>query len=241
MNETLKKWALPVVGVIVVLYLLMRASRGGGSQPRTSYLLQSSGGGDASGAAQAKSAAQIAGFQALTTFAGQKLSAETQQKAQEAELTGLRETLTSGQEIERIKGGIQRELGLQNLEALSRQIAGQTEAYRIASADRRYDTDAQLAAIDRNAAAQANLFTMQSKAALDMLLTQINAVSSVGQQYRNQSLERQGTILNSLTGIWGQGQPYSYINAFGGPRPPTFLQQLASAFAQARGAFGGFY
>lgn len=232
MGETLKKWAIPIVAGIVMLYLLLRFSRGGNgaSQPRTSYVLQSSGGGD-SGAPSARESSRIAGFQALTTAAGQEIASRAKKQSEDLQFAGLKESLISGQEIERIKSGLQIELGLQNLEGLTRQIAGQEEAYRIASADRRYDVDAQLAAVQRGYSAQETIFSLQARQAWDTLQAQIAAVSSAGQQYRNQSLERQGTILNALSSIWGQ-RPYSYTEAFGGPRPPTFLQQLGGFFGQ---------
>src|SRR5262249_27494476 len=240
--EQLKKWAVPIVAGLLILYLIMRSKGGGGaSQPRTSYLLQSSGGGDEGAVGQARDAMRIAGFQSLAQLAGEKLTAETEQKNREAELEGLRLTLTSGQEVERIRGGIERELGLQNLEGLTRQIEGQTEAYRIQSSDRRYDTDAQIRAIDATSRANESMFTLQARAALDTLLAQIGAVSTVGKQYRNKSLERQGTILTALASAFGQSHPYSYQSAFGGPRPPAFLQQLAGALNSAGRFFGGGY
>lgn len=232
MGESLKKWAIPIVAGLVILYLIFRFSKGGSAsgQPRTSYILQSQGAGDA-GAPSARESSRIAGFQGLATVAGQKIAASAQRQSEELQLTGLKESLISGQEIERIKSGLQRELGLFNLDAIVRQIAGQEEAYRIASADRRYDVDAQLAAVQRGYQAQESLFTTQARAAWDTLQAQIAAVSSVGGQYRGASLERQGTVLNALASIWGQ-RPYSYTEAFGGPRPPPFLQQLGGFIGQ---------
>lgn len=66
---------------------------------------------------------------------------------------------------------------------------------------------------------------------------QINALNTVAQTYRNQSLERQGTILNAFTSTFNGQAPYTYQSAFGGSRPPTFLQQL-SGFASSIGLGG---
>ncbi len=55
---------------------------------------------------------------------------------------------------------------------------------------------------------------------------QTAALNSAAITFRNQSLERQGTILNSLTTLFTGQAPYTYQSAFGGSRPPTFLQQL---------------
>lgn len=60
------------------------------------------------------------------------------------------------------------------------------------------------------------------------LQLQVDSLASTANQYRNQSLERQGTILNSLTTLFTGQAPYTYQGAFGGPRPPTLLQQITA-------------
>jgi hypothetical protein len=47
---------------------------------------------------------------------------------------------------------------------------------------------------------------------------QIEAIQNAGLTYRNQSLERQGTILNALLSAGSRQPVYDYQNAFGGTR-----------------------
>lgn len=228
--DTLKKYALPLIAVVVVFYLLTRLSKGGG-QSSTSTInrlvpLQ----GENNTSQVQRDQARVQGFQALAGVAQSQIAAEAQDKQ-----------LAYGVNVENIKAGLQRELGLQNFRAIIRQIEGNEEAYRIESADRRYDIDQQMIASQRMLQAQENFASIQARSALDTLLAQIDAVQSVGQQYRGQSLERQGTILNALGGIWNQPRVYDYQTAFGGPRPPTFLQQLGGFIGQAGSTIRGFW
>jgi len=220
-----KKYIVPAIIGIVLIYVLYRAMQGNKSS--TSMInrlvpLQ----GEQNTAQVQRDQARVNAFSNLAQVAGQQIASVTQKQSEALQFEGLKESLISGQEIERIKAGLQRELGLQGLQAITRQIEGQQEANRILSADRRYDTDAQLVAIDRMNAAQANLYTLQAENAFRTLMTQIGAVGQIGQQYRGQSLERQGTILNALSAIWNQPRVYDYQTAFGGMRPQPFLQQL---------------
>lgn len=87
-------------------------------------------------------------------------------------------------------------------------------------------TDSQLAAqraVIESADAQ---LQAQLNARAAELAQATSAINSAGITYRNQSLERQGTILNALTTLFTGQAPYSYQAAFGGTRPPTTLQQL---------------
>lgn len=226
--DNVKKYAIPIVIGVIILYFLLKMQTNGKSTTSTINRLVPLQGENNTQQVQ-RDQARVAGFQSLAGVAGQQIAKEAQQQSETLQFEGLKESLISGQEIERIKGGFARELGLQNLQAIFRQIEGQEEANRILSADRRYDTDAQLIAIDRMNTAQANLFNIQAENAFRTLMTQINAVGNVGTQFRNQSLERQGTILNALSSIWNQPRVYDYQTAFGGARPPTFLQQLTGA------------
>lgn len=70
--------------------------------------------------------------------------------------------------------------------------------------------------------------TLQNQAAKEQLDTKINTLNQVANTYRNQSLERQGTILNAYSNLFTGNAPYNYVSAFGGPRPPTLLQQLTA-------------
>src|SRR5215468_1405575 len=234
--DNVKKYGIPIVIAVVILYIVLKLSKGGTSS--TSMInrlvpLQ----GENNTAQSSRDQSRVNAFAALSTVAGQQIAAQNQSQSNALQFEGLKESLISGQEIERIKAGLQRELGLQGLEAIKSQIAGQEEANRINSADRRYDTDAQLMAIDRMNIAQQNLYTLQAQNAFNTLMTQIRAVGDIGTQYRGQSLERQGTLLNALSAIWNQPRVYDYQSAFGGPRPPTFLQQLSAAFNSGMRSF----
>lgn len=86
---------------------------------------------------------------------------------------------------------------------------------------------------------QESLYAQDLANRLALQSQQIAAVQSASQTYRNQSLERQGTILNALSAIWGQPGVYNYQDAFGGPRPPGFFAP-GGAFSQITGAAGRF-
>lgn len=84
--------------------------------------------------------------------------------------------------------------------------------------------------------------TLQNQAAKEQLDTKISTLNQVGNTYRNQSLERQGTILNAYSDLFTGNAPYNYVSAFGGPRPPTLLQQLtALASSILPQGIGGFF
>jgi len=84
--------------------------------------------------------------------------------------------------------------------------------------------------------------TLQNQAAKEQLDTKISTLNQVGNTYRNQSLERQGTILNAYSDLFTGNAPYNYVSAFGGPRPPTLLQQItALAGTLLPSGIGGFF
>lgn len=229
--DNIKKYAIPIVIGVIVIYFLLRTRQGSTSQTSTINRLVPLQGENNTTQVQ-RDAARVSAFSSLSQVAGQQIASEVQRQSNALQFEGLKESLISGQEIERIKTGLERELGLQRLQGVFRAIEGEEEANRILSADRRYDIDAQLLAVDRMNIAQQNLFTLQAENAFRTLMAQIGAVGDIGQQYRGQSLERQGTILNALSAIWGQPNVYNYQSAFGGPRPPTFLQQLGGFIGQ---------
>lgn len=78
---------------------------------------------------------------------------------------------------------------------------------------------------------------LENKFKSEQAALQVNTLNQVAQTYRNQSLERQGTILNAFTTTFNGQAPYNYQSAFGGTRPPTFLQQL-TGFADSIGLGG---
>ncbi|MCI0613430.1 hypothetical protein L0244_10600 [bacterium] len=237
MNANLKQYGVPIIVGIIVLYFVFKYANQETSS-KTSTINRLVPIGENNTAVQNRDTARVQAFSSLAQVAGQQITAGVTAQSEAKQLEGLSLSLISGQEIERIKSGLQRELGLQNLQSIFRQIEGQEEANRILSADRRYDIDAQLLASDRILQAQERTFSRQAEEAFRTLQAQISAVSSIGQQYRGQSLERQGTILNALSAIWGQPQVYNYQQAFGGPRPPTFLQQLQGFVSPIGRLFG---
>lgn len=229
MNQKTLLYVGGAVAVVVVLYFLLKGSQSTSSTSTINRLVPLQGENNSQLVGQVDSSAKAAMFSDLSRLVSENL-----------QLEGLKTTLLSGQETERIRAGIQKELGMQNLEAVRLQVDGTVEAQRVVSADRRYDTDMQLVAQDRILQAQKDVYATQANSQYQSLLAQIGAVQSVGSQYRNQSLERQGTILNALTSLWGQ-TPYNYVDAFGGNRPPTFLQQLSSAINSGARAFQPFF
>lgn len=233
--NSIKQYIIPIVIGVVIIYFFLRLQKGSTSTTSTINRLVPLQGENNTQQVQ-RDAARTSAFSNLSQVAGQQIASEVQQQSDALQFEGLKESLISGQEIERIKTGLQRELGLQQLEGVIRAIEGEQEANRILSADRRYDIDAQLVAVDRMNAAQQSLFTLQAENAFRTLMAQIGAVGNIGQQYRGQSLERQGTILNALSAIWNQPRVYDYQTAFGGARPPTFLQQLGGFVGQAGNA-----
>jgi hypothetical protein len=129
--------------------------------------------------------------------------------------TGVRERLgMAGFDVQRFLAEIQERLGLKGLEVQQ----AVTEAG--------YDF-------------QANLYAQDLANRMAQQQMQIAAIQSASQTYRNQSLERQGTILNALTSVFGTQQPYNYVSAFGGPRQPGFFSP-GGAFSQLLGAGGRF-
>lgn len=87
-------------------------------------------------------------------------------------------------------------------------------------------TDSQLAQTQAATQSAERLLQAQLDARAAELSQASNAINSASITYRNQSLERQGTILNALTTLYTGQAPYTYQGAFGGARPPSVLQQL---------------
>lgn len=238
MNSDILKYVIIGVAAIAVVWIVSRRrSAPPGGQTRTiNRLIPLAGENNTSPVNRDQ--ARVEGFQALANIAGLQISSESQERQGGRELEGLRASLISGQEIERIKAGIQRELGLFDLDKVRSALAAEERAYQLSSADRRYDIDAQLLSADRALASNERLFGLREESAWRQLQAQIAAVGQVGQQFRGQSLERQGTILNALASIWGQ-RPYDYQSAFGGPRPPGFFQGLFGTLSSVFGGRGG--
>jgi len=104
------------------------------------------------------------------------------------------------------------------------QLGGLSSKTAIQLAQLQSDSELQAARIARESAS--DLLQAQIKARAAEIESATNAINSAGITYRNQSLERQGTILNALTTLYTGQAPYNYQSAFGGTRPPSILQQL---------------
>ncbi len=72
----------------------------------------------------------------------------------------------------------------------------------------------------------------------EQLDTKIGTLNQVGNTYRNQSLERQGTILNAYSDLFTGNAPYNYQDSFGGAKPPGLLQQISGLVNAVLGGKG---
>jgi len=106
----------------------------------------------------------------------------------------------------------------------------------------KYGIDTQLQQYLAGLGAQQSMYQADLANRLATIQTQIGAVNSVGQTYRNQSLERQGTILNALSQIWGGGSAYTYQNSFGKTNTSVLQQLFPQGIGQtATSILGGFF
>lgn len=131
--------------------------------------------------------------------------------------------------LEQIRAGVannqtqaQKEVGLASFDR-DLQLGGLTSKTAIALAQLQSDSQLaqQKAIVDAaNTQLQAQLDARAAEQA-----NAINAINSASITYRNQSLERQGTILNALTTLFSGQAPYNYQNAFGKVNTPL-IQQL---------------
>lgn len=90
----------------------------------------------------------------------------------------------------------------------------------------RMQTESQQAQTFAAIQASERALQLQNEAQAQRMREATQAINSASITYRNQSLERQGTILNALTTLYTGQAPYTYQSAFGGTRPPGILQQL---------------
>jgi len=115
----------------------------------------------------------------------------------------------------------QREIGLASFDR-DIQLGGLSSKTAIQLAQ--LQTDAQLAATRATVEAANQQLEAQLAARQAEMQQAANAISSAGITYRNQSLERQGTILNALTTLYTGQAPYTYQNAFGKVNKPLIEQ-----------------
>lgn len=131
--------------------------------------------------------------------------------------------------LEQIRAGVannqtqaQKDVGLASFDR-DLQLGGLTSKTAIALAQ--LQSDSQLA----QQKAVVDAANTQLQAQLDARAREqsnaINAINSASITYRNQSLERQGTILNALTTLFTGQAPYNYQAAFGKVNTPL-IQQL---------------
>lgn len=86
-------------------------------------------------------------------------------------------------------------------------------------------------------AGNVKLLEEEGRQRADEITRQVSAVQSTAAQYKNNSLERQGTVLNALATMFGQSKPYNYVEAFGGTRGPSIFSQLLAAGTQLAKGF----
>lgn len=185
-----------------------------------------------SDSAAANAAAKVGAFNAVAQLGAAQIAAETtrDQTAAQLEATRIASQVQQGEQatqttLQRIISDAQ-----ERVQAL---VTGAQE--RIQS----QTISAQLTGQQANLDAQSYLYNLDLQNRLQQMQLQIGAVNNAAVTYRNQSLERLGTIFNALGQIWGGGSPYSYQQSFGGPRGPSVLQQL---FPQGIGStIAGFF
>lgn len=106
----------------------------------------------------------------------------------------------------------------------------------------KYGLDSELQQYLAGLKSQETLYQADLANRLAQMQQQIAAVNGVGQTYRNQSLERQGTILNALSQIWGGGASYNYQSAFGKTNTSILQQLFPQGIGQtASSILGGFF
>lgn len=166
-----------------------------------------------------RESSRLGAFQALAQLGASQIAATTNKDQTAAQLEATR--IASGVQMneqstaERIQGIIS-----SSAERIQELLTGAQE--RVASQTITADVTKTQSALDFQA--QAYAADLSNRAATAKL--QLEAVQKAAYDFRNQSLERQGSVFNALAQTWGAGQPYSYQNSFGGARGPSVLQQL---------------
>lgn len=211
---------------IIVLYALSRVRR-----PEVQQVPEfiSSGYAPQSGGVEATQAARLSAFQSLASLGASQTEAELGRYTMGAQL-----------EATGIASRVQEALGLGEFASRERMQAAELSYRREALPQElevsRYGIGTEFEKFVAGLRSQETLYQADLSNRLAQMAQQISAVQGVGQTYRGQSLERQGTILNALGQIWGGGQPYDYVSAFGRQRPPGFFEQL---FQTVGNVFGG--
>lgn len=164
--------------------------------------------------AGAQTQANLARYQTDASLKATQIAADTSERTRSAELASQERISESGFSLQRYLAELQQALGLKGL-------------------------DVQQATTQAGYQYQENLYAQDLANRLALMQLQTGAIQNAAQTYRNQSLERQGTILNALTSLYGVGAPYSYQSAFGGPRPPGFFSP-GGGFSNILGSVGGF-
>lgn len=164
--------------------------------------------------AQVQTQADVTRYQTDASLSATQIAAGVQERVAMAQTASGERTALAGFDLQRFIAEIQERLGLANNET-------QLELGKAG-----YDF-------------QRGLYELDLANRLQQQAQQVAAISSAAQTYRNQSLERQGTILNALTSVFGTQQPYNYVDAFGGPRQPGFFS-AGGGFSQILNAGGRF-
>src|SRR5215210_6629795 len=192
--------------------------------------------------ANANLAAKLNAFTSLAGLGASQTNADLQRYQTDAQLEATREASrveVAGQGMQErlqaiISGSAER---LQSIIS-GTQLQGNQQQVDLS----KYSIDRQLQQYLAGLGAQQSMYQADLANRLATIQTQIGAVNSVGQTYRNQSLERQGTILNALSHIWGGGSAYTYQNSFGKTNTSVLQQLFPQGIGQtATSILGGFF
>lgn len=200
---------------------------------------------------EATTAARLGAFNALASLGATETQSGVAKYQTDAQLeatrlaSGVQQTLGLGeqstavtlqslitnaqQKIQELLTGAQVSINDSQLASAERQQAAgidfQKFALPIGVDLSKYGIDSQAQQYLAGLKTQETLYQADLANRLALMQQQIGAVNNVGITYRNQSLERQGTILNALSQIWGGGASYNYQSAFGKTNT-SILQQL---------------
>jgi len=213
-----------VVLGIVVLYALSKIR-----QPDVQQVPEFIGTGPLESGSQleaTRAAERTSMFQTLAAVAG----AETQADLARYQTGAQLQATEIGAGVQRYTAEIQERLGLASLASSERRA-------EVAADVTRFGFTTELEKFVAGLQTQETLYELERRSRESLVSQQLGAIQNAAYGFRNQSLERQGTILNAINQTFGGGAPYSYQAAFGGPRGPSVLSQLLNAGQNILGMF----
>lgn len=171
------------------------------------------------GATDGRDPARVAAFESLASLGQSAFAADAN-----------RDTVMAQLEAERVRSGAELDIERSRISAESAIASlGLETQERIAMGELAAQAGVESKRIDAERALGEALY----QARLNEVQAQIGALNNVAFSFRNQSLERQGTILNAFTSTFGAGAPYNYVDAFG-----RQSQTGAQAFGSVLGGIG---